>query len=132
MSLPLAVCLLALRHEQSLVVSRRDEPTKWGLPGGKVDPGETLIQAIIRESFEEARFRIRADELIELYTAVCPGEVTYNVTTYLYTKEAPRYEDLIAEKGLTLYYAPLIKLTEDRISPFAEYNKGVMEAYKAL
>lgn len=33
--------------------SDRGEAGKIGLPGGKVDPGETLVQAVIRESHEE-------------------------------------------------------------------------------
>lgn len=129
---PLAVCVLAFRHEQAIVVSRRNNPSSWGILGGKVDPGETPIEAAIRESYEEARFFVNAEDLVELYTAVCPGEVTYNVITYLYTKEAPRYEYLVAEPGLTLYYAPLVKLTNPAISPFAEYNKGVLDAYRKL
>lgn len=31
----------------------RNEAGKIGLPGGKVDPGESLIQAAIREAYEE-------------------------------------------------------------------------------
>ncbi len=130
--LPLAVCILAFRHENALVVSRRDNPSAWGILGGKVDAGETPVEAAIREAYEEARFRVEAEDLIELYTAVCTGDVTYNVITYLYKGEAPRYEDLIAETGLTLYYAPFVKLTDPKISPFAEYNKGVLTAYNSL
>jgi 8-oxo-dGTP pyrophosphatase MutT (NUDIX family) len=36
-----------------LAVSRRDDPTAFGLPGGKVDPGETPEQAAARELQEE-------------------------------------------------------------------------------
>lgn len=36
-----------------LAVSRRNDPTAFGLPGGKVDPGETAEQAAARELQEE-------------------------------------------------------------------------------
>ena len=36
-----------------LGVSRRDNPTKFGFPAGKVEPNETIKEAAIRETFEE-------------------------------------------------------------------------------
>ena len=39
---------------------------KWGLAGGKADPGEMPEDCAIRESFEETGFRISEDELFFL------------------------------------------------------------------
>lgn len=41
------------REQKFLVISRRNDTTKWGLPGGKVDPGESNIKAVQRETVEE-------------------------------------------------------------------------------
>jgi len=51
-----AVVILNEKNEL-LVLKRPDSvtwaPNKWGLPGGKIEPGETPRQAAIRETKEE-------------------------------------------------------------------------------
>lgn len=48
-----ACCLILTNDGHVLAVSRKDDPTAFGLPGGKVDPGETPEQAAARELQEE-------------------------------------------------------------------------------
>jgi len=50
----LAACVLVMGKDgKVLAVSRRDDPTAFGMPGGKLDPGETPRAAAIRELYEE-------------------------------------------------------------------------------
>lgn len=44
-----AVCLLCRRDGKFLAVTRHWEPTKWGMPGGKVDANESNVEALQRE-----------------------------------------------------------------------------------
>jgi 8-oxo-dGTP pyrophosphatase MutT (NUDIX family) len=48
-----ACCLIMTQDGLVLGVSRKDDPTAFGMPGGKVDPGETPEQAAARELQEE-------------------------------------------------------------------------------
>ncbi len=52
--------LLLRRSENS-----RTNPGKWDLPGGKVDRGETLKEAVAREVQEETGISINPGELQE-------------------------------------------------------------------
>lgn len=49
------VWFYAVDTHRYLYLMRDDpkHPNTWGLPGGKIDPGETLIEAINRECTEE-------------------------------------------------------------------------------
>jgi 8-oxo-dGTP pyrophosphatase MutT (NUDIX family) len=81
--LPLAVCAV-IRNEagEILAVSRRDDHTAFGLPGGKVDPqdgdidpislGVTLRRAIARELWEEVGVRIDPEAFEFVFTLPDP------------------------------------------------------------
>jgi 8-oxo-dGTP pyrophosphatase MutT (NUDIX family) len=50
-----------------LLVHRADNGL-WALPGGGVDPGESVSQAVVREVAEETGIHVRVGALIGVYT----------------------------------------------------------------
>lgn len=53
-----------------VLLVRRGRPPRqgeWSLPGGKVEPGETLEQAIVREVKEETGLDVRCVRTLVLY-----------------------------------------------------------------
>lgn len=51
----LGVLAVVLREDAALLVRRANPPDQhlWGFPGGKVEPGETVAEAALRELEEE-------------------------------------------------------------------------------
>ncbi|WP_243746478.1 NUDIX hydrolase [Zavarzinia compransoris] len=61
-----AVIAVVIRGGCALLVRRRNPPDqgRWGFPGGKVDFGETLGAAALRELFEETGIEATAGPVI--------------------------------------------------------------------
>jgi len=61
----LAVSAAIFRDGRVLVVRRAREPAagSWTLPGGRVELGETLVEAVVREVAEETALTIRVKGL---------------------------------------------------------------------
>lgn len=56
-----AACVLVVSTDgRILAVSRKHDPNDFGLPGGKVDPGETPWEAARRECMEETGLEVTA------------------------------------------------------------------------
>lgn len=60
MSAPFSVVALFIKDGQVLSVSRKKNHKDLGLPGGKIDPGETPEEALYREVDQETGIRIKA------------------------------------------------------------------------
>ena len=57
---------IAVSDERLLMVASRyaNQPHPlWNLPGGRQQPGELLVETVVREFYEETRLRVRAREL---------------------------------------------------------------------
>ena len=66
-----AIAVLA-RDGAVLLVQRRNPPDAglWGYPGGKIEGGETVIQAALRELHEETALVARGHRLLEPFDVI--------------------------------------------------------------
>ncbi len=67
---------VVIRDGQVLLVQRAQEPLsgKWTLPGGAVELGETLVEAVVRELREETGLEVRVLELVEAFERIVRDE----------------------------------------------------------
>lgn len=80
-----AVGAIAVHDGRLLLVQRGHTPAmgKWSVPGGKVEPGESDVQAITREVAEETGLVIRVGRMLGEVSRPGIGDVVYRIRDYL-------------------------------------------------
>lgn len=61
----------------TILLEKRRDCGWWGLPGGKVEPGESLVDAAVREVLEETGLTVEVTHLIGVYSDPRGRIVTY-------------------------------------------------------
>jgi len=64
-----AVAAVIVEDDRILLIKRGKEPSKgkWSVPGGSVEPGETLEEAVEREVYEETGLEIEIGDVAGVY-----------------------------------------------------------------
>lgn len=114
-----SVALLFMKDGKILSVSRLDNHLDVGLPGGKVEPGETLEEAARRETLEEVGVRIL--EMREVFVLPCCG---YEAYTFLV--DSWEGEPVSLEGAAVGWVEPARLLTSE--CTFRDYNLSLFRA----
>lgn len=104
-----------------LSVSRKDNHKLLGLPGGKAEEEETLIQSLLREVREEVGIELDLDNVVFLFQ---DWDGDYDTLTYVYDgiiKDLPKLP-FINKEGAVVEFVSPADLTDPNTSPFSEYN----------
>ncbi len=119
-----AVAALVIKEDKVLLVKRGCEPSKgfYSLPGGAIELGESIEEALKREVLEETGLSI---EILNLYTVTsyverdCEGRVKYHYVIIVYLARA---RDEIARPGkevTDVRWVPLVDCLNLRLSKFS-------------
>ena len=82
-----AVGAIAVRDGALLLIRRGHAPSRgrWSLPGGRVEPGETAREALVREMAEETGLIVEVGELVGEVVRPGPNGVTYRIQDFRVT-----------------------------------------------
>jgi 8-oxo-dGTP diphosphatase len=92
-----SVVAVILNDAGSVLLTRRNIPPfqgEWVMPGGKIDLGEQIVQAIQREVLEEVGLAVEVQNLLNVFEHVTPGEDNYHFVI-LYYRCHPLSDDII-------------------------------------
>src|SRR6266508_4839267 len=53
---------------QKILLIRRTDNSRWSVPGGYMEPGESVAEACAREVWEETGLHVRVGRLISVYS----------------------------------------------------------------
>ena len=83
----LAVGGVAIRDGHLLLIRRGQAPSRgrWSLPGGRVEPGETAEQAVVREFAEETGLTVEAAQFVGEVIRSGPDDTVYRIRDFLVT-----------------------------------------------
>ena len=65
---PGASALIFDEARERVLLTRREDNGRWCLPGGGMDPGESVAEACVREVLEETGLEVRVTKLVGIYT----------------------------------------------------------------
>lgn len=121
-----AVMLIINNEGKILGVSRKNDPTKFGLAGGKLEPDEMPHHAAFRETLEETTINVKmCAEFFKREEPTLSGEVFYTYCFYAINWEGSPID---SEEGVVKW------LTTEELTvthgAFPDYNKAMLAAFK--
>jgi mutator protein MutT len=116
-----ACCLIRGEDGTILSVSRKDDPTMQGMPGGHVDPGETAEEAAARELMEEVG--LTATKLSLIFKRKDANGFT--VSTFACEAEG-EIKPRKGEHGVVRWVQPAV-LVDPAHCPFVDYNRALFK-----
>lgn len=115
-----------------ILLERRSDCGLWGLPGGRLDPGESVADAALREVFEETGLRVRLGRLVGVYSGpdqlvTYPGNIV-QLVDIIFDAEVLSGVLCMSPESLELRFFEVsdlpAELVPPAVSPLRDYATG--------
>jgi 8-oxo-dGTP diphosphatase len=116
-----AVGAIAIRDGALLLIRRGHAPSRgrWSLPGGRVEPGETAREALVREMAEETGLVVEVGALVGEVLRPGPKGVTYRIQDFRVTlvgDSAAAGTPVSGDDALDVAWVPLADIAKRQLS----------------
>jgi 8-oxo-dGTP diphosphatase len=104
-------------HDGALLVVRRGRGPaagEWSVPGGRVEPGETLRAAVGREVLEETGLEVVVDRFLGWVERIS-DEFHFVILDFAVTVLDPQRDPVPADDAVDVAWVPLQELSEWRL-----------------
>ncbi len=100
-----------------VLLTRRQDNGQWCLPGGRVDPGESVEEACVREVREETGLKVRVIRLVGVYSDpdqlfVYPDGNRAHIIVLCFEVELLGGEPTLSSETLAVDYFPVERALE--------------------
>ncbi len=75
-----------------ILLEKRSDCGMWGLPGGRIEPGESVTEAAVREVYEETGLTVEITRLLGVYS-----EPESRIVTFLDNGDVVHLVDILLE-----------------------------------
>lgn len=112
---------IIINDDKILLIKRKNDPfkDKWALPGGYVEYGETVENAVVREIHEETNLSVEIKELLGVYSSPDrdPRGHTVTITFILNVKggDIKGGDDAVDAKFFKIQDLPDLSFDHDKI-----------------
>ncbi len=119
-------------HGRILCVKQSAGPRKWTLPGGRMESGESPIEALVREVREETGYHVEVGDLIGVYSTPAKDNVVLSFVAHVVGRSPWRPTNEIAEIGFfgrDELPQPMRQRTRSRITDAFAGERGVVRVF---
>lgn len=119
-------------HGRILCVKQQTGARKWTLPGGRMENGETPIEALTREVREETGYHVEIGDLIGVYSTPAKDDVVLSFVAQIVGRSPWQPNNEIAEMGFfgrEELPQPMRQRTHARIVDAFAGERGVVRVF---